>query len=378
MLHDILTSAPVIVCSINTILLVLSWRRQPNTVVGWLIVWSVVSTLLYICHFLYFHHATELFVVSDPLYTFCNLTVYPLYLIYISEQADLCPLSSRPLMIGGILAPGILGSVFVFTLYMMMDEGETRQFIDTFLYHDMSNGLQGIAQLQAVVHKICRIVFAVEVVWVAVSGYRKIKRYNTTIEHLCADIDDKSLSPIGIILQLLVVTSVMSFAVNYIGRQWFADSLWLFMPAVVFSALLFSITWVGLNYHITLRDISNSTSIADTTGENNETVTHRDYTELKEQLERLMVQERIFLRYDLRLDHVAQMLGTNRTYLLATLRNEMGMTFKEYVNRQRIAYAEELMRRVPNMTKAEVASQSGYGTPSSFYRNMKTYGHSEV
>ncbi len=378
MLQDLLTSAPVIVCSLNTMMLLLNWRRQPNSAVGWLTVWSVATMLLYACHFLYFQHATEFLPVSDSLYTVCNLVVYPLYLIYISEQTDLQPLSSKPLLVGGVWVLGLLGGVIIFTLYAVMDESETHEFINTFLYNNRSDGLEGTAWLQYVAHRTCQTIFAVEVVVVAMIGYRKIKRYNATLEQLCADTDDKSLRPIGIILQLLVVTGVLSFAVNYIGRQHFADSLWLAVPALVFSVLLFSITWVGLNYHTTLRDISNSKVTTGTTVEENKPASQNDQRAMKNQLEQLMMQERIFLRQDLRLDDVALMLGTNRTYLLATLRNEMGMTFKEYINRQRIAYAEELMRRVPNISKIEVASQSGYGTPSSFYRNMKAYGHSDV
>lgn len=378
MLQDLLTSAPVIVCSLNTMMLLLNWRRQPNSAVGWLTVWSVATMLLYACHFLYFQHATEFLPVSDSLYTVCNLVVYPLYLIYISEQTDLQPLSSKPLLVGGVWVLGLLGGVIIFTLYAVMDESETHEFINTFLYNNRSDGLEGTAWLQYVAHRTCQTIFAVEVVVVAMIGYRKIKRYNATLEQLCADTDDKSLRPIGIILQLLVVTGVLSFAVNYIGRQHFADSLWLAVLALVFSVLLFSITWVGLNYHTTLRDISNSKVTTGTTVEENKPASQNDQRAMKNQLEQLMMQERIFLRQDLRLDDVALMLGTNRTYLLATLRNEMGMTFKEYINRQRIAYAEELMRRVPNISKIEVASQSGYGTPSSFYRNMKAYGHSDV
>lgn len=378
MLQDLLTSAPVIVCSLNTMMLLLNWRRQPNSAVGWLTVWSVATMLLYACHFLYFQHATEFLPVSDSLYTVCNLVVYPLYLIYISEQTDLQPLSSKPLLVGGVWVLGLLGGVIIFTLYAVMDESETHEFINTFLYNNRSDGLEGTAWLQYVAHRTCQTIFAVEVVVVAMIGYRKIKRYNRTLEQLCADTDDKSLRPIGIILQLLVVTGVLSFAVNYIGRQHFAESLWLAVPALVFSVLLFSITWVGLNYHTTLRDISNSKVTTGTTVEENKPASQNDQRAMKNQLEQLMMQERIFLRQDLRLDDVALMLGTNRTYLLATLRNEMGMTFKEYINRQRIAYAEELMRRVPNISKIEVASQSGYGTPSSFYRNMKAYGHSDV
>ena len=61
-------------------MLMLSWRRQPNSVVGWLTVWAAVTTLLYASHIVYFRHVTWLLAVSDAVYTACNLTVYPPYL----------------------------------------------------------------------------------------------------------------------------------------------------------------------------------------------------------------------------------------------------------------------------------------------------------
>jgi AraC-like DNA-binding protein len=58
---------------------------------------------------------------------------------------------------------------------------------------------------------------------------------------------------------------------------------------------------------------------------------------------------------------------------LQALNEEKGMTFKEYINRLRIEYAEQLMERNPSLTKNEIATMSGYNTLSSFYRNYNTY-----
>lgn len=373
MLQDLLTTLPFIVCSINTILLLLSWHHHRDSVTGWLLAWSAVTTMLYGCHFLYFHHAVSILPVSNTIYTACNLAVYPLYLIYISEQTDQQPLSERPAMMAGLLAPSALGCAAVGILFLLMDEASTRHFIEESLYHGRSDGLQGAALWLAYVHHACHILFALQVVGVAITGIRKVKRYHQQLERLFADTDDKTLHAISIILKLLVATSFVSVVVNALGRQQFVGSLWMALPSLGFSALLFSIGWVGLHCRTTLRQLS--TSVAEPQAPNTpNTISRHQQAKLGEQLEKLMVQERIFLQQDLRLDEVAQMLGTNRTYLLATLRNQMGMTFKEYVNRQRIAYAEELMERVPTMSKGEVATQAGYGTPSSFYRNLKVYG----
>ena len=84
-------------------------------------------------------------------------------------------------------------------------------------------------------------------------------------------------------------------------------------------------------------------------------------------------EQQIFLEKDLLLNDVAKKLGTNRTYLLLALSSCAQMTFKEYVNRKRIAYAEQLMEENPFTPKTEIATRSGYNSMSSFYRNLGLY-----
>jgi AraC-like DNA-binding protein len=99
-----------------------------------------------------------------------------------------------------------------------------------------------------------------------------------------------------------------------------------------------------------------------------------DYQALAEQFEQLMNVEQLYLLHDLRLDLVVQRLGTNRTYLLAALKQELGMSFNEYVNHKRVAYARKLMESNPDMLKSDVAARSGYNSQSAFYRNWKILG----
>jgi AraC-like DNA-binding protein len=96
-----------------------------------------------------------------------------------------------------------------------------------------------------------------------------------------------------------------------------------------------------------------------------------DFALLARHFNQLMTDEQMYLMHDLRLDFVVQRLGTNRTYLLAALKQELGMTFNEYVNRRRIAHARQLMKANPSILKSDVAARSGYNSLSAFYRNLK-------
>ena len=91
-------------------------------------------------------------------------------------------------------------------------------------------------------------------------------------------------------------------------------------------------------------------------------------------LRALVEGEQRFLQPDLKLDDLARQLGTNRTYLLRAIKVDLGMSFSEYINRQRIRYACALMAQHPNWNKADIASRVGYSSLSTFYRNLHEFG----
>ena len=75
----------------------------------------------------------------------------------------------------------------------------------------------------------------------------------------------------------------------------------------------------------------------------------------------------------LKIADVVSRLGTNRNYIYIAINREMGMSFNEYINRMRVAYAQALMDENPRMSLTEVAEKSGFNSATSFYRNFKLY-----
>jgi AraC-like DNA-binding protein len=147
--------------------------------------------------------------------------------------------------------------------------------------------------------------------------------------------------------------------------------MWLSIPSLSFTILLFLIGWYGMHQHFTISDVMMHYP-KETEETADKTYLHTD-KDLCKQLDQLMQEKRLFLEHDLRLEQVTRELGTNRTYLLQALKDDKGTTFKEYINRLRIIYAEKLMKDNPSLTKTDIAMMSGYNTQSSFYRNYNTY-----
>ncbi len=363
---------PMMVCAILALELFLSWHQKHDVAQGWLALWALVATFLYGGHYVFFHHVYYLLPLSDTVYVFCNLAVYPLYLIYISELTEATPLSTRLNSLAILLGLPLLIALVVWGLYASMSTADVERFVRTYLYNGSHTGLTGLLLAQAIVHDVARGIFGLQVVWVMVAGIRKIKRYNQHLKYFYADTDDKHLGTITIILWLLVATSLFSMLANAIGRYSFEDSLLLAFPSVLFSALLFCIGWTGLSIRSCITEMQQEPQ-APPLADGSSDGTNSGYKVLATQFEQLMNIEQVYLEHDLRLDAVVQRLGTNRTYLLAALRQETGLTFNEYVNRKRIAHAKQLMKSNPGILKSDVAARSGYNSLSAFYRNLKNH-----
>lgn len=373
MIYEFFSSLPLMVCVVMVVQLTLTYRRRTDKAIRWLLLWAIATLLLYGCHFIYFNHFSDLLPFSDTLYVALNLTVYPLFLLYISAITDRKPLSQQKRFLWSAFMSPVMAGIVVGGLYGAMDAGEAKAFITSYLYHGYETTLSGLALAQAWVHIVCHITFAIQVIIVIVRGFRRIRRFNKTVEKLYADTENKEIEAIPTILILFIVTSLVSTIVNVIGRQMFVDTIIIALPSVAFSALIFALSWVGMQHNFSMRDIPEEQEKETDDSEKVTAVPSANSIIIYEKLENLMNNEQIFLQNDLLLNDVAKLLGTNRTYLLQALSSCAHMTFKEYINRKRIAHAEQLIANNPLMPKTEIATRSGYNSMSSFYRNLGHY-----
>ena len=373
MIYEFFSSLPLMVCVVMVVQLTLTYRRRMDKAIRWLLLWAIATLLLYGCHFIYFNHFSDLLPFSDTLYVALNLTVYPLFLLYISAITDRKPLSQQKRFLWSAFMPPVTAGIVVGGLYGAMDAGEAKAFITSYLYLGYETTLSGLALAQAWVHIVCHITFAIQVIIVIVRGFRRIRRFNKTVEQLYADTENKEIEAIPTILILFIVTSLVSTIVNVIGRQMFVDTVIIALPSVAFSALIFALSWVGMQHNFSMRDIPEEQEKETDDSEKVTAVPSANSIIIYEKLENLVNNEQIFLQNDLLLNDVAKLLGTNRTYLLQALSSCAHMTFKEYINRKRIAHAEQLIANNPLMPKTEIATRSGYNSMSSFYRNLGHY-----
>ena len=367
MILNLAISLPLITCALFSMLILMEWCNRQLREQHTLFAFMLTATLLYVGHYIYFNRAADLLPLSDILYVSANLTVYPLYLIYIIRLT-----SKWKSVYWLMLLPGLLAIMATGTGYIFMTDEEDRMFVHNYLYHNSQTELTDMALFQAYIRQFCKLVFAIEVIATVVIGSMMIRRYDRMVDEFYADTDDKSMRNIQSILYLVLTIAILSFIVNIIGRARFTDhEIILTTTSLMFSALLFAIGYEGLHRHFSIIDMRT----------NKEQVSNDDSAALKDAVNRSMTEriialvenDKIYLQPDLKLDDVAQMMHTNRTYIYQAVNQQMGISFNEFINRYRIAHAKRLMASDPTLSMNDVALHSGFASLSSFYRNMKKY-----
>lgn len=88
-------------------------------------------------------------------------------------------------------------------------------------------------------------------------------------------------------------------------------------------------------------------------------------------MEHLLKKEQIFRNSDLKLNDLASLLGTNRTYVSRLINNKENSNFCDYINSHRIKYAKQLLsstQKCEQMSLEDIALEAGFSSQSSFYR----------
>ena len=343
MLAILVSSLPMIVCGVLSVLIVLSLYDCRNMAKTRLLFFMATATLLYLAHFIYFNRLMAVIPLTDAIYCFCNLAVFPLYYLYIVELTDYRPNRWRQAI---YLLPSLLGGVAVGLLYILMDRQEMTLFIEHYLYGNEFASLSGLTFWQAMIHVAVRIVFALQVPFVLYFGFRRITAYNAVVETNYSDIEGKRI--------VWVKTLLVLFA--------------LAIPAVLFSMLLLLIGHVGLNQRFSVQDIE-----AEVFLESEPIPEDCAYSELLEKIRKLMSEEKLYLYPNLKVSDLARLLNSNRNYIYNAINVEMGISFSDYINSQRIDYASQLLKAHPELSINDVMFKSGFTSTSAFYRNFKKF-----
>ena len=336
-MRSIITSLPFCICLCWLVTFVLVYRSSDPA--KRLLTWFIAAcTVLYGCHTLYFNQEETL--LSKSLHTFCTLSVYPLYYMYIYVLTT----GERPRWHHfSVLLTGLLGMILVATEV---------SFAPLYI----------------------KVVALIQVVLVLFFGLHRLSAYNRQIDNFYSETDGYTLRSVSHILVMLAVTSLSSASAYVIGREFFLQNPnYLIVPFIIFSSMLFGLCYEGYRLGFPVRSFIDDAKIEVPEEKTGETEAESNEV-LRERLYKAMTEQQMFRRQNLKVTDVAQAIGSCRTYVSKLINQEHGMSFTDYVNMLRVEYAKEQFRGGATDGSIEaIAFDAGFSNRVSFYRNFKKF-----
>ncbi len=410
MIANTLTILPMLVSVFWLLILTDDWFLMRSRAKARIAMFAAACTILYSAHIIYFNHYYALLPVSDTLYATAQLSVFPLYAMYIKEVThDTTKLHWMPIpvMAATVVAVAIITGI----LYALMTPEQTHTFIAEYLYHDNTEKLNGIILAQAIMHKAAHLIFALQAIFTLIYGAKRIRLHNQQVADYYADTFGRCVNHPQLTFAVFIITCILALTALTIGRHTFCNHPWLLaMPSLSFSTLIFLLCHDA--HRMTMTTFEPKTAIVHlphsegltentaSTSDDNTVEIHNEeqYTEkandssstsegnkgegtvgtstidkLRTKIQQLMEEERLYLQPDLKITDLTGRLNTNRDYTQQAIKRMEQGSFSEYINRLRIEHACNLLRNNPKIALIDLINACGYSSHASFYRNFKQF-----
>lgn len=372
MFKTLLSLLPMFVCAFWCIVLAMPGAKH-NRTHTFLSLFMLLNTILYFSHALYFNKEFTLLYHLEPLYYTISLAGYPLYYLYLLLLTDPRKIGWRDCL---ILLPSLLLGLLAFIINGTIFHWESQNFAlgirENFIHLPSYEGT-----LRKVLLAVIKIVYALQVPLVIYYGYKSISLYRKKLNDFYSNEEGKDLSHIRNLLVCFIITALLSFTVNLIGKEYFAQSSFILLfPSLIFGTFLFLIGYYGMKQEFTALDFERDENSGEKAEEEfifksgNSTCTNSVLKQIAWTLNKSMVEKELFKTKELRITDLTFLIGTNRTYLSQAINQEFGCSFSEFVNQYRIAYAKKLMKD-ETLSICEIADMAGFASESTFFRIFK-------
>ena len=340
-MYALATALPLMVCLVWTVSGLLHFRRC-NPAQQVLLFFGIVSTLLYLCHYLHFNGEDYSFMES--FYFLCTLSVYPLYYFYVCRLTMRSRLPVWAMLLW--LLPAAVGFCWSFA------KGREEVF-------DWAVKLR------------------VPLVAVAASVPAAIRlvRFRKNVNNYYSSPEGKTLDPVFVLLVLQLAATLSTSVVIFIGRDAFMSNTLIWIPSLLFSVLLFGIFYVGENTEFPSEEVQAEVKAAVISVPEEPAAPHGMTEEqqalIMSRIEEQMSRNEIFRTKGLTVSDLAEAVGSNRTYVSMCINQVAGCTFSDYVNKARVRYVQQLIREGGDQQLNEMADKAGFNERTAFYRSFK-------
>ena len=366
MFKIVLLLTPVYVTLFWTIVLNMENRHNNDRARLFLGKFMLFAFILYFSHFLFFYPFAEIYLYIDPLYQYASLLVYPLFYIYVrlltvDESFKLTKHFKY------LALPSLFFSVYL--IGILLSPQENYQTLITDYENSPWNFLK-------IVLTGMKLLFLIQVILCVTGNTILLKKYKYSAGQYYSDIEDSRIYKAELLNLCIILIGISSFVLGMLGRDFFfAEPVALAIASLVFSSLLFVIGLLG-----NVQKVVNPTYETDSTKEQTEALAtdqEIEYfkAEVPKKILHLFVNDKIYLNSKLTIRDVAQIAGTNRTYVSNFINTRFNQNFCSFVNHYRLEELERTITEYPQYNNNTLAELCGFGSVDSMKRTVNTsYG----
>lgn len=342
-------------------------RTYPQTILGF---FMILEVILYSCHSVFFAGDKYLYLKFDAVYNFVRLCTYPTYYLYVRLLTVDETVKKKHFK--HFIIPLLIFIAMLFLHVTLNIEDKIEYLNDTIGNQKIHSSMKGSVLAISIIFFIGKITFAFQAIFYLIKSYLLSIKYNKNIDNFYSNTKGKSLAWLKNIIIAILITTIISFTVNIIGRNYFAEhnNNLLFIPSILFTSIIFILGYQGYKQNYNIKNFNLDLCEIDDIQKK-----HFNQRKIFENIDFLIRKEKLFLESNLTICKLSNILKINRTYLSNTINNELNMSFNDYVNKERILYAEKLIKKdTKNIyTLNYIAEESGFGSFSSFNRAFKKF-----
>jgi AraC-like DNA-binding protein len=269
--------------------------------------------------------------------------------------------------------PAIIFSFLALITTLILSPAERMEYVKVFLVEKNLKGIDFSTTIgaKAIVLLLSRMTLVIQIAYYIFKGISLVNKHNKQIVDYYSNTEGKTLNWVRMINIIILVVSLTSISLVFIGRSYFVQhQVLIIIPSMIFSTVLFTIGLKGNQQKHHKFNFENELSpmpvFSATNGQN---------SKLKNDLIRLFEVDEVFTNCDLRIIDLSAMLATNRTYISRLINEEFNMNFNEFVNHYRIKAAKKYLTSSDfGKYKMEIiAEKSGFNNINTFSRVFKNY-----
>lgn len=323
----------------------------------------IVSLITFISHTLYFLPLPELYIYADSLYNLAHLLIFPLYYIYVRLLAIDPKFSLRQHYKLLILPVAIFLLYGIGTLFM------SKVDYISFLYPTLpESSANGNFLYQKIMKHLVNVVFITQGIAYMLLSIIAVRNNSKRVADFYSN-SEYSLRKVQWLNVSLLITIGTTIVMEIISKENFiGNNTFLIAPSVILTGMLF---WIGL-----LGNSQQQVLIACKKKEeiDEEPLAEKAPTQqhsLQMKIEALFTEKQIYLNENLTICDLVEEIGTNRTYISRVINNDIGVNFSQFVNCYRLTHARRLAAEQPELSKEDIAVQSGFSSANSMRRAEK-------